>query len=307
MWEDFFYYSKSERRIIIILLILVAVLTAANIGYNWYEKEQLPKEISTTEEAEIHHFISQLQKETKRKHPYHSKKGSIQGNTGKGNTGALPLNPFTFDPNKADSATLAQLGLSSYVTNNIIKYRSKGGIFRNAESLKKIYGMDETTYHQLKPYIVIGTEYAPRQHKAPTARYEKKAKYAPGTTISINAADTVALQKIPGIGTVLSKRIVDYRNRLGGFVSESQLLEVYGIDTTLCQWITIDSMLIKRLNVNTSTLEVLKEHPYIRYYKAKEILKYRQRYGKIKSIATLSMLEGFTDQDIEKLKPYLTF
>lgn len=137
--------------------------------------------------------------------------------------------------------------------------------------------------------------------------YIKQEKFSEGTLVDLNIADTTVLKKIPGIGSVISRNIVHYRERLGGFYDISQLLEVRYVDSTLLKWFKLESGIFRKLKVNYDNIDVLKSHPYMNYYKAKAIIEYRNRRGNLKNISQLSFLKEFNSKDIEKLKKYLDF
>lgn len=138
--------------------------------------------------------------------------------------------------------------------------------------------------------------------------YQKKLKK--GETIELNKADTSGLKKIPGIGIGYANRIVKYRNLLGGYVSLSQLKEVYGLDDDLYEritpYITIGGG-VRKIEINTISFDDLKRHPYINYKQASIIVDLRERKGKIDSLDRLALLDEFSDHDIERLKYYLSF
>lgn len=140
--------------------------------------------------------------------------------------------------------------------------------------------------------------------------YPRVEKLAPGETISLNSSDTAEWKKIPGIGSVFASRIVKYRNRLGGFASMLQLLEVYGIDremfAKITPFITEDDR-FEKLDANTLEFKELLRHPYLNYKQVKAITDLRRRKGRIESIRELEMLDEFTTEDIDRLRPYLTF
>ena len=97
--------------------------------------------------------------------------------------------------------------------------------------------------------------------------------------IDINTADTARLRQLRGIGPVFAARIVKYRTLLGGFVDTEQLLEVYGITTDLFTQIephvVVSHQEVKKLPINTATLDELRRHPYLDYYQARAIVDYR--------------------------------
>ncbi|MDR0769261.1 MAG: helix-hairpin-helix domain-containing protein [Dysgonamonadaceae bacterium] len=141
--------------------------------------------------------------------------------------------------------------------------------------------------------------------------YPPKEKFAEGTVIELNAGDTSQLMKIPGIGTSFARRISSYRKLLGGYYRLQQLQEVYGMYEELYDrivpYLWVDTTLIRPLPVNAVSLDKLKSHPYFNFYQAKAIIEIRKKKGKIDSIDELAMLEEFSEEDIERIRRYLSF
>ncbi len=129
------------------------------------------------------------------------------------------------------------------------------------------------------------------------------------SVVELNSADTLALDQLPGIGPAFARRIVKYRDLLGGFVSTRQLLEVYGFDSTrfdaIKNRLKLDTASVKKLNINTASLEELGKHPYIKYPLAKVILNYRKQHGAFASISDLKQLAPVSEQLYSRLRPYL--
>ncbi|NDV96930.1 helix-hairpin-helix domain-containing protein [Dysgonomonas sp. 521] len=161
-----------------------------------------------------------------------------------------------------------------------------------------------------KVFVESGYIYKDEINKARYPKYIPQEKLKFGETVEINSSDTSDLKKIPGIGSGYANRIVKYRNLVGGFYSLSQLKEVWGIDDELYNnitpYLTITPK-VKRLKVNHAPFEELNRHPYINYKQAKVIADIRERKGNIESINRLSLLDEFTEADIRKLSPYLSF
>lgn len=137
--------------------------------------------------------------------------------------------------------------------------------------------------------------------------YKESSKLSPGQTVSLSHADTTQLQRVPGIGPYFARRIVEYRERLGGYTDVSQLMEIENFPEQALDYIDLGTTEIKRLNVNKLTLAQLRRHPYISYYQAKAITEYRRLYGTLKDISQLSLLKEFTDEDLRRLQPYLEY
>jgi competence ComEA-like helix-hairpin-helix protein len=141
--------------------------------------------------------------------------------------------------------------------------------------------------------------------------YSKTEKFAEGTVIELNASDTTQLMKIPGIGPAFARRITAYRNSLGGFYRKEQLQEVYGMYEELYEkiipFLKVNSDEIINIQANIASIEKLKSHPYLNFYQAKAIVEMRKKKGKLENISELSLLEEFTEEDLEKIKHYLAF
>lgn len=137
---------------------------------------------------------------------------------------------FNFDPNTIDEAGWKELGLRERTIRTILNYRSKGGRFRKPDDLQKIYGLHTDEFERLRPYIVIRGQ----QFSSQSRPFQKPdaPSYLPRkaiTPIDINTADTSAYIALPGIGSKLAARIVNFRNKLGGFYSIEQVGETYGV------------------------------------------------------------------------------
>lgn len=129
-------------------------------------------------------------------------------------------------------------------------------------------------------------------------------------TVDINQADAESFKKLYGIGDVLSKRIVAYRDKLGGFHSIDQLKEVYGIQDSTFQIIRKKIVLKKvhltKININTSEIETLEKHPYISSTLAKQIYNYRIKVKTFESVEEIKKMYSMNDSIYNKLHPYLT-
>jgi len=136
-------------------------------------------------------------------------------------------------------------------------------------------------------------------------------KYPEGTVVELNGADTIALKKVPGIGTAFANRIVKYKNLLGGFHSVSQLQEVYGIDEEkyheLLPWFSADTSAIKKLEINRLPFDSLLRHPYIGYGQTQIIIQLRRQKGCLTGWENLHLFDEFTETDKARLLPYLSF
>ena len=128
--------------------------------------------------------------------------------------------------------------------------------------------------------------------------------------VNINTTDTMQLLNLPEIGPFFARNIVEYREKLGGFIDKKQLLEIYGFDSVryeiISPYIIIDSVAIRRLKVNHDDFKTILRHPYIEYEDVKKIVNYRESKGMIKSWEQYLKVVGREDVD-ERLERYLWF
>lgn len=127
--------------------------------------------------------------------------------------------------------------------------------------------------------------------------------------LDLNTADTLDLQELRGIGPAYARRIVNYREKLGGFVQVEQLREVWGIDSGLLEKIRtsvyVKEPVLRKLTLNEADLRTLKQHPYLDYYQAKEIYLHRQKYGAFSDLEDLRKVNLMDSGTFERLLPYI--
>ena len=144
-----------------------------------------------------------------------------------------------------------------------------------------------------------------------TQTNKKKIKSQTPNPININSANSYQLEAIPGIGPILSKRIINYRDSLGGYYCIEQLAEIRGINTkklnVLRQWLFIEPQSYTRIKINHVTIEKLKTHPYITNQQAFYIIESRKKNNQIKSIKDLESLQKFSRKELHRLEPYISF
>ena len=220
-----------------------------------------------------------------------------------------------FDPNTVDSMTLLHLGFKPWQAKNMLKYRAKGGRYRKKEDMKKLYGMTDSMYIALEPYICIQQDsIVVDSTKMDTVRLDSLPKWRSikkDTILNLRTADTTELKLIRGIGSYRAKMIVRYREQLGGYVRVEQILEAIGMDKVIADSILshfyIDSVVVNKMPVNKMRPEVLQRHPYLNFEQAKAIYEYRRKHIRIKSAEELKKIKGLSPTDIEKISIYLDF
>lgn len=219
-----------------------------------------------------------------------------------------------FDPNTVDSMTLLHLGFKPWQAKNMLKYRAKGGKYRKKEDLKKLYGMTDSMYLALTPYIYIKDSIVVDSARIDSVHMDTLPKWKStkkDTILNLRTADTTELKLIRGIGSYRAKMIVRYREQLGGYAQVEQIMEARGMDKVIADSILphfyIDSVVVNKIPINHIRPEVLQRHPYLNFEQAKAIYEYRRKHIRIKSAEELKKIKGLSPTDIEKILIYLDF
>ena len=222
---------------------------------------------------------------------------------------------FYFDPNSITGTEWKRLGLRDKTIKTIENYRSKGGRFYKPEDLQRIYGLHNDEYEKLKPYIKIESN-TPKANKESVSSVPKdeiqpsKISVPRYSIIDVNNADTTAFISLPGIGSKLATRIITFREKLGGFYSIEQIGETYGLpDSTfqkIKQWLKLDNPSVKKININTATVDEMKTHPYIKDSLANPIIAYRNEHGSFSKIEDIKKVMAVTEEIYKKIEPYLS-
>lgn len=206
---------------------------------------------------------------------------------------------FPFDPNTLDSAGWLALGLPPRTIQNLLRYRSKGGRFRTAEAIGKIWGMDSALARQLMPFVRIAIA-------APQDRYP--ARVIP--VIDINTATQSDWEALPGIGPASAARIITQRERFQGFARWEELQRIYGIADTV--WLKIKPYLrlvpatIPRLNLNHASAAVIEQKTGMSSLVAKGIVAFRHQEGRIYSYEELLRVPGMSPEWLLHLQAVFT-
>lgn len=216
---------------------------------------------------------------------------------------------FDFDPNTASTEDWLKMGIRLKTTITIKNYLAKGGHFYKPADISKIYGLQQKDVERLLPYIKIRSRNDVINKKGGLFyAYHKKAEAG---SIDINTIDSIGLTSLPGIGPSFSRRIINFRNRLGGFHSIDQVSETYGLPDSTYKRIRpklfISDSSVKKINVNTASIEELKAHPYIRYRLANLILQYRKQHGNFSGMDDVKKILIINEPELSKIQPYLSF
>lgn len=308
-WRAAFSLRKSDRRVLLVLLALLVVAFAVLLLLDASPAAETA--VSAVQDSLVHkNEDGKLIIEDGTTCSHHQ---SYQVDS------PVPER-FVFDPNTADSTQLLRLGLQPWQVRNIYKYRAAGGIYRRKEDFARLYGLTVKQYRELEPYISISEDYQPaatlikkeEEHHdtgndtlQPVLRYP--VKIAEGETVDLNCGDTAVYRQVPGIGRYFARRIADYRQRLGGYVSVSQLDEIDDFPLEAKKYFVVDHVQPQRLMINRLSLNQLKRHPYINFYQAKAIVDRRRLDGPLHDLDALRGSRDFSEEEIRRLTPYVDY
>lgn len=284
--KNYFGFSTSESRGFIVLVTLLVLLLAFPFLFDLY-----PDSIADTRRKDHETLDTLLARMEVRNRSAVSRRDEDDERPRKPQ-GRL----FPFDPNRISGAEWEQLGLPHWLAGRILKYRAHGGVFRQKEDLKRIYDFPEDTYLRLEPFI--------RLHGKVEASDEKQLSFSP---VNLNEADSLALQKLRGVGPKLAARIIRFRESLGGFHSPAQLYEVWGLDSALVTALQPQVAVTGPLRKIPINEVAFLKHPYVRPSIARAILSYREQHGPFQSVDDLKSVRLLDEETRLKLEPYLSF
>jgi competence ComEA-like helix-hairpin-helix protein len=311
--KDYFTFSKKERIAIVVLIIVGA-------GFYFFPKIKFEKKPPIDNSA-FEKDIAQLKVYVDSSRPanryarnddesfdYYQPKKYAFDNSVKGEL-------FPFDPNTLDAEGWKRLGVRDRTIQTIQKFVAKGYKFRKPEDIKKIYGLKPNEADRLLPFVQIASQ----AESISSSTSATPSSYTPPTStpriatirfIEINSADTSAFISLPGIGSKLASRIVNFRDKLGGFATVNQLGETYGLPDSTFQKIRdklqCNTNGIKKYDINTVDINALKTHPYIKWNIANAIINYRQQHGNYKALEDLMKIDIINKEVFGKMSPYLT-
>lgn len=323
-------YSRGEAKGMVGLLVLMLSAIVAPILL----RPQLPLYLPAADQKGLDKLVGQLKDHRTTNPGYASRypKRAYQqyGRIGPRYAAVAQIQLAPFDPNKLTADDWEARGVPHFVAGRIVKYREAAGGFKTKTQVKKMYGLTDSVYQRLAPFIQLPDEAPRRERPAYTAGSpEPDGKFPPfasaGSTpgkfphkprnlqpFDLNAADTTQLMQIRGIGAGRAKWVVKYRNQLGGYLREEQLNEIFVLrdapdlrDSLKKYTFITPGFTPKSVNVNTASFDELCLQPYIGKPRARLIVAYRQQHGPFKRVEDLEQIPILKAEDWEKMRPYL--
>lgn len=225
---------------------------------------------------------------------------------------------YPFNPNYITDYKGYVLGLSVDEIDRLHKFRSQRKFVNNAQDFQKITGISDSLLFAISPYFKFPewTQNTNVSRVNPDGAFRFENTASGSTDVvkelkDLNAATAQDLRTIRGIGEKLSTRIVKFRNRLGGFLVDEQLYDVYGLEPevvgrALTEFRVLEKPQIKPINLNTASVEELSKLVYIQKWVAERIVNYRDVNGTIDSFDELRNIEEFPSDKIERIALYLS-
>ncbi|MEX0360366.1 MAG: ComEA family DNA-binding protein, partial [Allomuricauda sp.] len=214
---------------------------------------------------------------------------------------------YPFNPNFIKEYKGYTLGIAPDELDRLYAFRKQGKYVNSAEEFQRVTLVSDSLLLHIAPYFKF-----PNWNNSAKSTFTKKRNASNRVEIlDLNKATAQDLKKVKGIGDKLSARIVKFRDRLGGFLVEEQLHDVYGlepevVERTLKKFKVLTLPEIRKVNVNTATVEELSRLIYINQSLAQEIVQFRQVNGSFKSLGDLTKVETFPNERIDRIKLYLT-
>ena len=284
--KSYFVFNSSQRNGILFLLLLVSGFAVIN-NYIDFTTENL---LDTNSKE-----VLAVQKEL----------DSIRTLLTESNQPKI----YPFNPNFITDFKGYKLGMSSEEIDRLLDYRKQNKWINSKEDFKKVTKVSDSFLDQISSYFKF-----PDWISNPKPKYSDWRKGFKEKTfdqkIDLNSANQLELKKVNGIGEALSKRIIDYRDKLGGFTNDIQLYEVYGLDYQLTDKVRNDFTVktpkeIIKMNLNKISASDIATVPGISFELAKRIWEFRVLNERIVDFIELKKIEGLTERKLQGIQLYL--
>jgi len=291
-FKSYFSYSKQERSGIFFLLLIIVALQVVFYVVKY-----------TTDNVEGNLSID---KETK------DKIDALKQNSQQKD--AIRIYPF--NPNFITDYKGYTLGMSVEEIDRLHTYRAQNKFVNNSVEFQNITHISDSLLKEISPYFKFpewANTKSVSQRKIPSATFQRGLEIQKDNfqIKDLNSAIAEDLKSIRGIGDKLALRIIKFRNRLGGFIVDDQLYDVYGLEPevikrTFARFKVLSQPQIEKINVNSASAEEISQLIYIRYNVATKIVEYREVNGSFSSFDELTKIEDFPIDKIHRIKLYLT-
>lgn len=290
--KSHFKFNKQERSGIFFLLLVIVLFQGAHFYFNIQAAPKPEPPFSVN--AELQAEIDALKK-------LHTEKDSFK---------MYPFNPNFISDHKAYA-----LGMSVIEIDRLHAFRALNKFANSADEFQEVTQVSDSLLHKISPYFKF-PEWTQKKNKRLTtsSTAAKSSVLVPQKVVEVRDLNLITAEElkiINGIGEKLSARIIKFRNRLGGFLVNEQLLDVYGlepivVERTLKRFRVLQPPEIKQININAASISEISHLVYISYSMAQKIVDYRENNGRINSFDELKDIEGFAMDKIDRIQLYLS-
>ncbi len=289
--KSHFKFDKQERNGIFFLLLLIVFVQVALTVIRFQQRD----------------YNAELNVDTRlQKHIDSLKQTALTGRQKK---------VYPFNPNFITDYKGYTLGLTPSEIDRLHKFRESGKYVNSAAEFQKVTKVSDSVLHIISPYFKF-PEWSnkgsnDKDNQVPKTNTSKTAP-VPHLKKDLNTVTAEELRYVNGIGSVLSKRIIKFRDRLGGFQVGVQLYDVYGLDKQVADRVlkrfqVVSPPTIARINVNSADIQELQSLIYISRDLANEIVTYRNAHGPFEAKQELALVPGFPKDKIDRIGLYLSF
>ncbi|WP_375418417.1 ComEA family DNA-binding protein [uncultured Hymenobacter sp.] len=325
----YFGFSRGETRgFIVLLLLMLGAAVAPRLL-----RPAAPVYEPAADQQVLNQLVARLQAGRAPGSPYPPRAGEAgrYGPRGSRFAPVAQVRLAPFDPNQLTALDWEARGVPHFVAGRIEKYGKAAGGFRAKSQLQRIYGLPDSVYQRLAPFVLLPDELPRREYGTNSANFARTgpggrpdlppfpaSKYARKprnlAPFDLNQADTTQLMQIRGIGAGGAKWIVRRRDELGGFVSEAQLADVFVLrdapdlqDSLRKYTFVAAGFQPAQLNVNTASFEEMALHPYIGKRLGRVIVAFRKQHPPFQQAEDLLQIRILSEEDLAKMRPYVRF
>lgn len=285
--ESHYVFSTGQRNGIFGLVLVILFLFGVIFWFRNLPPQPLQTSAELKEEQRVQAFIDSLNLEEENRNQ---------------STKIYPFNPNYITDYKGYT-----LGMSPREIDRLHAFREQEKWVNSVSEFKEVTQVSDSLLNQISPYFKFPdwVEAAQKEKSIQTVQnltYKQKS--------DLNEATIKDLQEIKGIGEVLSRRIVRYRNQIDFFVADIQLKDIYGLDfetrDRIINKFTVKTHQdIEKKDLNTVEVSGLLEVPYLDYELARKIVEYRITHEGISSFEELSKIEKFPYGRMDRVRLYL--
>lgn len=286
--KSHFVHNRSQRNGIFLLIIIIVALLGGMFYVN-NSSENFTETNNTEEEKFYQKYIDSLKKIKDEK--------------------SSTFKIYPFNPNFITDYKGYTLGMSPDEIDRLHQFRADEKWINSTEDFQEVTKVSDSLLNKISPFFKF-PDWVIQKRKQQKEKKVKTTELSFTQKKDLNAATVKDLEAINGIGETFALRIIRYRNKIGGFIDDIQLKDVYGIpfetENNLLKKFTVKKpKVVKRLNINTASVLDLSEIVYFNYELAREIINYRLLNEGIDTFEELAKIDDFPSHKIERIKLYL--